>query len=46
MEVEQQALYRRWLEVALQRATIVAEEEEQEEAQAELQRRRVRRRRI
>ena len=46
MEVEQQALYRRWLEVALQRATIVAEEEEQEEAQAELQCRRIRRRRI
>ena len=46
MEVEQQALYRRWLEVAIQRATIVAEEEEQEEAQAELQCRRIRRRRI
>ena len=39
MEVEQQALYRRWLEVAIQRATSVAEEDEQEEAQAELQRR-------
>ena len=46
MEVEQQARCRRWLEVALQLATILAEEEEQEEAQAELQRRRIRRRRI
>ena len=46
MEVEQQALYRRWLEVAIQLATILAEQEEQEEAQAELQRRRIRRRRI
>ena len=49
MEVDQQALYRRWLEVAIQLATILADEEEQEGAQAELQRvqrRRIRRRRI
>ncbi|WAR22922.1 hypothetical protein MAR_036591 [Mya arenaria] len=35
MEVQQQALYIRWLIVAIQLATIVAEEEEQEDAQAE-----------
>ena len=46
MDVEQQALYRRWLEVAIQMVTILAEEEEQEVAQTELQRRRIRRRRI
>ena len=44
MEVEQQALYRRWLEVAIQLATILTEEEEQEVAQAELQCRGIRRR--
>ena len=43
IEVEQQALYRRWLEVAIQLVTILAEEEEQEEAQSELQRKAIRR---
>jgi hypothetical protein len=46
MEVEQQALYICWLEVAVQLATILAEKEEQEEAHAELQRREIRRRRV
>ena len=33
MEGEQQTLYRRWLEVAIQLTTILAEEEEQKQAQ-------------
>ena len=37
MEVQQQTLYRSCLVVAMQLATILAEEDQQEEAQAELQ---------
>ena len=46
MEIEQQTLYRSCLVVAMQLATILAEEDQQEEAQAELQCRGIRRRRI
>ncbi|KAG0704763.1 hypothetical protein GWK47_002728 [Chionoecetes opilio] len=46
MEVERQALYARWLEVAIQLATIAAKEEEEEVDQVELQRRGIRRRRV
>ncbi|KAG0726593.1 hypothetical protein GWK47_036232 [Chionoecetes opilio] len=46
IEVERQALYARWLEDAIQLATIAAEEEDEEEDQAELQRRGIRRRRV